>query len=94
MLALLLPANCLQFFYRDAPCSDAAQEYVPLSACLAHAPLASTQQPTAVGLSVPVGQPLDDSSVVLVLVSGTHGFLCPCSGWPNEHNPASDMAKE
>ena len=79
----------------DGPHSDAAQEYVPLSACLAHVPLASTQPPAAVGLSVPAGQPLDDS-IVLVLVSGTHGLLNLCSGWTKktQHCPASDMAKD
>ena len=71
-----------------APHSDTAQEYVPLSACLAHVPLASMQRPTAVHLSVPAGQPLDDSIVVLVLVSGTHGSLCPRSGWTKQYDTA------
>ena len=71
-----------------------AQEYVPLSACLAHVPLASTQQPTAVHIGVPAGQALDDSIVVLILVSGTHGFLCPCSGCSNKGNTALLLARQ
>ena len=65
---------------------------MPLRACLAHVPLASTQ-PTAVDLSVPAGQPLDDSIVVLVLVSGTHGFLCPCSGLTKQRDTALLMMR-